>query len=178
MKLPLENMPKHERHLRIDQEMSLRQSLSAAKSVQHAAELALSSAQHAVKAAEHAMQLVQLHDQIEPYDDFDMCGEGYPPSVLLFLHREYPTNDSNAKELLNFYGMAIDFANEILQEDLQNYPLDKALKRHQWALTALRFESIGDLEKWASVDTETYEWLRTYRGYFGCAFSDNVNSIK
>lgn len=95
-------MPKHECHLRIDQEMWLRQSLSAAKSVQYAAELALSSVQDAVKAVEHAMQLVQLHDQIAPYDDVDMCGEGYPPSVLLFLHKEYPTNDSNANQLLNF----------------------------------------------------------------------------
>lgn len=172
MKLPLENMPKHERHLRIDQEMSLRQSLSAAKSVQHAAELALSSAQHAVKAAEHAMQLAQLEDQIKPYDDFDMCGEGNPPDVLLFLRRDYPTYDPRAMELLHFYSMAIDFANEILQEELKTYPLKKALQRHEWALIALRFETVDDLVKWACVDKERYEWLRSYRGYSSFRFEN------
>lgn len=177
MKLPIQTLPIDNHRLRIDQEMSLRQSLSAAKSVLNAAELAWVSAQRAVKAAEHAMELAHLQEQIDPNDDFDMCGEGYPPSVLLFLHREYPTNDPNSKELLYFYGLAVDFANEILREDLQKYPFEKALKRHQWALTALRFESINDLEKWASEDAEILEWLRSYRGYLGCVFNDGLNRL-
>jgi len=171
MKLSPENIRTCDR---LEREMSIRQSLSAARSVEHAAALALSAAKESVAAALHAMNHALLQEEADHCDDFDMCGEGNPPGVLIFLHREYPTNDHCAKELLYFYGLAIDFANEMLREDLKKYPFKKALQRHEWALTALRFDNVDDLKEWASVDLNRYEWLRSYPGYFGFHFGTDT----
>lgn len=165
MKSAFDNGHEYEPSIRMQKELSLRQTLSAAKCAEHAARLALSAAERGVEAAEHAMKLAQLREETEEYDDFDMCGEGYPPDVLLFLHREYPTNDPSAKELLRFYGVSVDFIYEALREDLQKYPLEKALQRHHWALSALRFENFEEIYKWAELDKDRYDWIQSYRGY-------------
>ena len=165
MKSSFDNGLEHEPSTRLQKELSLRQALSAAKCAEHAARLALSAAERGVVAAEHAMKLAQLREEAEEYDDFDMCGEGFPPGVLLFLHRDYPTNDPSAKELLRFYGLSVDFIYEELRQDLKQYPLEKALQRHHWALTALRFENFEEIYKWAELDKDRYNWIQSYQGY-------------
>jgi len=152
-------------NLSFEQEISLRQSMSAAEVVCKLAEQNLEAAKNNLVAIKSAMRKVKVSEQIDFDDNFDMCGEGYPPDVLIYLHENYPANDPSANEIIRFYNVSVDFLMSLFREDLSKFPLEYAIKRHEWALTALRFKTIKEVIDWASADADRMEWLATCRGY-------------
>ena len=96
--------------------------------------------------------------------DDDSCCEGEPPDMLLHMHQN--RHAYRRQEALDFLPVVLDYCMDQFREELKNYPLETAIRRHEWMLHSIGFQTAKDLIMWSKADPERWLWAREQRRGF------------
>lgn len=120
---------------------------------------------------EGPVEKCSLFDDDPEYDpsvwdsDDDSCyGEGDPPDMLLFLHQN--RHAYRRQDALDALPGVLQYCMEQFRAELEKYPLETAIRRHEWMIESLGFQTAKDLVLWAKADGERWQWaLEQRRGF-------------